>query len=70
MVNLGLYLGKYWGSQGANRHWLWLSDTRYYAFYTDHAEFQAAIAPTKRMQQLGCDRQAISVDKAIEPEPR
>ncbi|ELA09374.1 D-amino acid dehydrogenase subunit [Moraxella macacae 0408225] len=38
-------------------------------FYTDQSELQHAILPTKRMQQLGCDRQQISVDQAIGYEP-
>lgn len=38
-------------------------------FYTNQQEFANAQAPTERMQQLGCDREIISVAKAIEIEP-
>ena len=70
MVNLGLYSRQVLGEVRAQTGIDYDCLTRgIMHFYTDHAEFQAAIAPTKRMQQLGCDRQVISVDKAIQLEP-
>lgn len=38
-------------------------------FYTNEHEFNMAIAPTKQMQQLGCDRKIITRDEAITLEP-
>lgn len=38
-------------------------------FYTDLAEYQSAIAPTIRMQELGCHRIPITPDQAIDIEP-
>lgn len=38
-------------------------------FYTNHAEYQAALAPTKRMQDLGCERVLLGVDQATMLEP-
>lgn len=38
-------------------------------FYTNPKEFEGAIEPTRIMQDLGCDRQIIDADKAIELEP-
>lgn len=38
-------------------------------FYTDQTEFEAAKAPTQRMQQLGCDRRIIDIDTAVALEP-
>lgn len=38
-------------------------------FYTNQAEFDAAIAPTERMQQLGCERHLIDIDTAVSLEP-
>ena len=38
-------------------------------FYTNPAEFDAAREPTRIMQSLGCDRQIIDADRAIELEP-
>lgn len=38
-------------------------------FYTSRAEYQAAIAPTKRMQELGCERDMIDASQAIMLEP-
>lgn len=38
-------------------------------FYTNPAEFDAALAPTKIMCDLGCDRQVIDAQKAVELEP-
>lgn len=38
-------------------------------FYTNPAEFDAAIEPTRIMQELGCDRQIIDANRAVELEP-
>ncbi|HSW13654.1 MAG TPA: D-amino acid dehydrogenase [Solimonas sp.] len=38
-------------------------------FYTSAREFDAALAPTKQMQELGCDRRLISADEAVALEP-
>lgn len=38
-------------------------------FYTDQAEFEAAIAPTERMQALGCERHIIDIRTAVSLEP-
>ncbi len=38
-------------------------------FYTSASEFKAAVAPTKRMQALGCERHMVSIDHAISLEP-
>lgn len=38
-------------------------------FYTNQTEFDAAIAPTKRMQELGCERYVIDINNAISLEP-
>ena len=38
-------------------------------FYTDQAEFDAAIAPTQRMQALGCERHVIDINNAVSLEP-
>ena len=38
-------------------------------FYTSQAEFDAAIAPTMRMQSLGCERQIIDINNAVNLEP-
>lgn len=38
-------------------------------FYTNPAEFDGAMEPTRIMQELGCDRQIIDADRAIELEP-
>ena len=38
-------------------------------FYTNPREFDGAIEPTRIMQGLGCDRQIIDADKAVELEP-
>lgn len=38
-------------------------------FYTNQAEFDAAIAPTKRMQALGCERHFIDINNAASLEP-
>lgn len=38
-------------------------------FYTNPAEFDGAIEPTRIMQDLGCDRQIIDADRAVELEP-
>ncbi|MGO1502121.1 MAG: D-amino acid dehydrogenase [Marinobacter sp.] len=38
-------------------------------FYTNPAEFDAALAPTRIMCDLGCDRQVIDANRAVELEP-
>ena len=38
-------------------------------FYTNPREFDGAIEPTRIMQGLGCDRQIIDADRAVELEP-
>lgn len=38
-------------------------------FYTSEREFDAALEPTRQMQQLGCDRQVIDAERAVELEP-
>lgn len=38
-------------------------------FYTNPKEFKGAIEPTRIMQGLGCDRQLIDAERAIELEP-
>lgn len=37
--------------------------------YTNQREFADALAPTKRMQELGCERQVIDGNKAVSLEP-
>lgn len=70
MVNLGLYSRQILGEVRAQTGIEYDCLTRgIMHFYTNQAEFRAALAPTKRMQQLGCDRHVISVEKAIDLEP-
>ncbi|MBA2673911.1 D-amino acid dehydrogenase, partial [Ramlibacter sp.] len=38
-------------------------------FYTSASEFDAAVAPTQQMRDLGCDRRILSVAQAVEIEP-
>lgn len=38
-------------------------------FYTNPAEFDAALGPTRIMCDLGCDRQVIDASRAVELEP-
>ncbi len=38
-------------------------------FYTSAKEFDAALAPTEQMRELGCDRQVVSADEAVRLEP-
>lgn len=38
-------------------------------FYTNPEEFDGAIEPTRIMQDLGCDRQIIDANRAVELEP-
>ncbi|WP_421864852.1 D-amino acid dehydrogenase [Marinobacter adhaerens] len=38
-------------------------------FYTNPAEFDGAMEPTRIMQDLGCDRQIIDADRAVKLEP-
>ncbi|MFW2177459.1 MULTISPECIES: D-amino acid dehydrogenase [unclassified Moraxella] len=70
MVNLGLYsravLGEVRAETGIDYDCLTKGIMH---FYTSEAEFATAIAPTERMQQLGCDRRLISVAEAVGLEP-
>ena len=38
-------------------------------FYTNPAEFDAAIEPARIMRELGCDRQVIDAEQAVQIEP-
>ena len=38
-------------------------------YYTSQAEFDAALAPTERMQELGCERHIIDINTAASLEP-
>ncbi len=38
-------------------------------FYTSTSEFDAAVAPTQQMRDLGCDRRILSAEEAVEIEP-
>ena len=38
-------------------------------FYTSRSEFEAALEPARLMRELGCDRQVIDADRAVELEP-
>ncbi len=38
-------------------------------FYTNHKEFDGALAPAEQMRALGCERQVISADEAVRIEP-
>lgn len=38
-------------------------------FYTNPAEFNAAIEPARIMRELGCDRQVIDAEQAVQIEP-
>lgn len=38
-------------------------------FYTNPAEFEAALEPSRIMRELGCDRQVIDARQAVELEP-
>ena len=38
-------------------------------FYTNPAEFEAALEPARIMRELGCDRQVIDRNRAVELEP-
>lgn len=70
MVRLGLYSRQVLGEVRAQTGIDYDCLTRgIMHFYTNQAEFEAALAPTKRMQQLGCDRQVISAAQALELEP-
>lgn len=70
MVRLGLYSRQILGEvrQQTGIHYDNLSRGIMH-FYTDELEFDSAIVPTQRMQQLGCDRRLITVDQAVKIEP-
>ena len=38
-------------------------------FYTSQKEFDAALAPTEQMRELGCERNIVSADEAVRLEP-
>ncbi len=38
-------------------------------FYTSQKEFDAALAPTEQMRELGCERNIVSADEAVQLEP-
>ena len=38
-------------------------------FYTSPQEFEAALAPTEQMRELGCERNIVSADEAVRLEP-
>ncbi len=38
-------------------------------FYTSEKEFQGCLEPSRQMRELGCDRQVVSADRAVELEP-
>lgn len=38
-------------------------------FYTNPEEFESALRPARMMRELGCDRQVIDTNKAVELEP-
>ncbi|SDW36651.1 D-amino acid dehydrogenase [Marinobacter mobilis] len=38
-------------------------------FYTSHSEFEAALEPSRLMRELGCDRQVVDANQAVELEP-
>ena len=70
MVRLGLYSRQVLGEVRAQTGIQYDCLTRgIMHFYTSQAEFDSAIAPTYRMQELGCDRRLISVAEAVALEP-
>jgi D-amino-acid dehydrogenase len=38
-------------------------------FYTSAKEFEGCLEPSRQMRELGCDRQVVSADRAVELEP-
>lgn len=70
MVNLGLYSRRILSEVRAETGIQYDCLTKgIMHFYTSRLEFDSAIAPTNRMQQLGCDRRLISVTEVVELEP-
>lgn len=70
MVHLGLYSRQALQELRAKTNLNYQQLTRgIMHFYTSQAEFDAAIEPTKRMQELGCERQIIDIDTAVSLEP-
>ncbi len=70
MVRLGLYSRQVLGQVRAQTGIEYDCLTRgIMHFYTSQAEFAAALVPTLRMQALGCDREVISVERALLLEP-
>ena len=70
MVNLGLYSRAALQQLRRNIDIEYEKQTRgIMHFYTSQAEFDAAIAPTERMQELGCERYFIDINTAASLEP-
>ena len=70
MVHLGLYSRAALQSLRADIGIDYEQQTRgIMHFYTSQAEFNAAIAPTERMQELGCERYVIDINTAVDLEP-
>ena len=70
MVNLGTYSR---GQLQALRKKIELDydqlDKGILHFYTNPKEFEAALEPARIMRELGCDRQVVEADRAVELEP-
>lgn len=70
MVNLGLYSRQVLGEVRAETGITYDCLTKgIMHFYTSQLEFNSSLAPTKRMQQLGCDRRVVSVAEVVQLEP-
>lgn len=70
MVSLGLYSRDALQSLRAQTGITYEQQTRgIMHVYTSQAEFDAAIAPTQRMQALGCERHIIDINTAVSLEP-
>lgn len=70
MINLGLYSRSALQQLREQLHLDYQQQTRgIMHFYTSQAEFDAAIAPTERMQELGCERHLIDINTAVSLEP-
>lgn len=70
MINLGLYSRSALQQLREQLHLDYQQQTRgIMHFYTSQAEFDGAIAPTKRMQELGCERHLIDINTAVSLEP-
>ncbi len=70
MVRLGLYSRSTLQQLRRNTNIEYEQQTRgIMHFYTSQAEFDAAVGPTERMQELGCERHFIDIDTAASLEP-